>query len=105
MKLVEMVYEITASFPQEEKYGLINQIRRSAISIPSNISAGAGRNSKKEFRNFLGIANGSLNEILTQLELSTRLGYTNSETLKAAMILGDEIQKMLYSLINKFSQV
>jgi len=87
MNLVEMVYEITTSFPEEEKYGLVNQIRRSAISIPSNISEGAGRNSKKKFRNFLGIANGSLNELLTQLELSERLGYTNSKTHKNALFI------------------
>ncbi len=102
MKLVEEVYDITASIPDEEKFGLTSQIRRSAVSIPSNISEGAGRNSKKEFRNFLGIANGSLNELLTQLELSLRLGYIKEDNLKK-MSLGDEIQKMIYTLINKFS--
>lgn len=103
MKLVEEVYDITASFPDKEKFGLTNQIRRSAVSIPSNISEGAGRNSNKEFRNFLGIANGSLNELLTQLELSLRLGYIKEDNLKKSMSLGDEIQKMIYTLINKFS--
>ncbi len=106
MYLVEMVYQLTALFPDEEKFGLTNQIRRSAVSVPSNISEGAGRNSKKEFRNFLGIANGSLNELTTQLELASRLGFTTDEhKLKYAVQLGDEIQKMLYSLINKFSQI
>lgn len=61
MLLAEIMYKLTSSFPDEEKYGLVSQVRRSAVSIASNIAEGAGRNSKKEFRNFLGIANGSLN--------------------------------------------
>ena len=60
MDLAEKVYMLTSTYPKEEKYGLINQIQRSVISIPSNIAEGAGRNSNKEFRNFLGIANGSV---------------------------------------------
>ena len=102
---VELVYELSSVFPNEEKYGLTNQIRRSAISIPSNIAEGAGRNSKKEFRNFLGIANGSLNELNTQLELSKRLGFINEEVLKKVFDLGNEVQKMIYALINKFSNI
>ena len=105
MSLVEIVYQLTTSFPDEEKFGFTNQIRRSAVSVPSNISEGAGRNSKKEFRNFLGIANGSLYELITQLELSSQLGYTTEHKLKDAISLGDEIQKMLFTLINKFSQI
>ena len=105
MLLVEIVYQLTNSFPDGEKFGGTNQIRRSAVSVPSNISEGAGRNSKKEFRNFLGIANGSLNELITQLELSSRLGFTSEHKLKDALSLGDEIQKMLYSLIRKFSKI
>lgn len=105
MVLVEVVYEITVSFPKEEKFGLTNQIRKSVVSIPSNIAEGASRISKKEFRNFLGIANGSLNEILIQLKLSTRLRYMNKEKLKEAMRLVGEVQKILYTLINKFSQI
>ncbi len=61
------VYKATASFPSEERYGLTSQARRSAVSIPSNIAEGAGRNSNKEFSNFLGIANGSSYELQTQL--------------------------------------
>jgi len=64
------VYEITSNFPKEEKYGLISQIRRSAVSIPSNIAEGAGRNSNKEFVHFLSIANGSAFELQTQLIIS-----------------------------------
>ncbi|WP_136466298.1 four helix bundle protein [Flagellimonas onchidii] len=105
MLLVELVYELSALFPDEEKYSLTNQVRRSAVSIPSNIAEGAGRNSKKEFRNFLGIANGSLNELNTQLELSKRLGFVSDEVMKKIFDLGDEVQKMIYTLINKFSNI
>ena len=73
MNVTEDVYRLSAGFPKEEKYELTSQIRRSAISVPSNIAEGAGRNSDKEFRHFLGISSGSPNELLTQLLLSSRL--------------------------------
>lgn len=76
MELVEKAYIISSNFPDDEKYGLKNQICRSAISIASNIADGAGRNSNKECKNFLGIANGSLNELYTQLLLLYRLQLT-----------------------------
>ena len=79
MLLVELVYKHTSQFPEDEKYGLTSQIKRSVVSIPSNIAEGAGRNSKKEFRNFLGIANGSVNELHTPLELALRLNYIKKE--------------------------
>ena len=103
MDLVEKVYELTLLFPKDEKYGLISQIQRSAVSIPSNISEGAGRNSNKEFRNFLGIANGSINELSTQLELALRIGYIKNNELEEVLILITEIQKMNFTLIKKFS--
>ncbi len=103
MILVELVYQLTASFPEEERFGLINQIIISAVSIPSNIAEGAGRNSKNEFRNFLGIANGSLNELTTQLEISNRLSFIASEELVEGLKLSEEIQKMIFTLIKKFS--
>ena len=105
MALVEVVYKLTTSFPDEEKFGITTQMRRSAVSIPSNIAEGAGRNSKKEFKNFLGIANGSLNELFTQLELSNRLGFSEEDDLKNVLSLANEIQKMIYALIHKFSQI
>lgn len=103
MDLVEKVYALTLLFPNEEKYGLISQIQRSAVSIPSNISEGAGRNSDKEFKNFLGIANGSINELSTQLELSIRVGYVEEDNLVEILELITQIQKMNYMLIKKFS--
>jgi four helix bundle protein len=101
----EMVYKLTSRFPVEEKYGLTGQIRRSAVSIASNIAEGAGRNSKKEFRNFLGIANGSLNELNTQLLISKNLGFINDDSFNQILVLNEEIQKMIYTLIKKFSQI
>ena len=75
MNLVEMVYRKTERFPAGEVYGLTAQIRRAAISVPSNIAEGAARNSSREFFQYLGIATGSLAELETQLEISMRLGY------------------------------
>jgi len=75
MSLVEAVYRETAGFPKEETFGLTAQIRRAAISVPSNIAEGAARNSPRELIQYLGIANGSLAELETQLELAIRLGY------------------------------
>jgi len=75
MRLVKVVYRETAGFPREELFGLTAQIRRCAISIPSNIAEGAARNSSGELVQFLGITCGSLAELETQLELSVELGY------------------------------
>ena len=84
VRLVEMIYRETADFPREEVYGLAAQIRRSAVSIPTNIAEGAGRNSSKELVQFLGIANGSRSELDTQLVIASRLGLigTDSQVFK-----------------------
>jgi len=75
IELVVTIYQQTSNFPEEEKFGITNQIRRAAVSVPSNIAEGAGRSSSKEFIHFLSIALGSLAEIETQFILSVRLGY------------------------------
>ncbi len=75
MKLAVMVYHVTSSFPREEIYGLTAQVRKSAVSVPSNIAEGAARNSAREFRHFLGVSAGSLAEVETQLDLAARLNY------------------------------
>jgi four helix bundle protein len=95
--LTVAVYKATASFPSEEKYGLVSQARRSAVSIPSNIAEGAGRNSNKEFNNFLGIANGSSYELQTQLVISNRLNLLDEELLDDLLLQIDELQKMNYA--------
>lgn len=94
------VYKATSSFPKEEVYGLTSQIRRSAVSISSNISEGAGRNSKKEFVYFLGIANGSSYELQTQLVISNKLNLIADKTLQALLKEIEEIQKMNYKFQN-----
>src|SRR5688572_16645546 len=81
MALVESVYRDTASFPREENYGLTTQIRRCAISVPSNIAEGAARNSSREYVQFLGISCGSLSELETQLELAIRLGFMKADSV------------------------
>ena len=94
MLLVEEVYKVSAAFPGNEVYGLTSQVRRAAVSVPSNLSEGAARNGKKEFCNFLGISLGSLAELETQLIIASRLGYAEiSELLSSinhvrALIIG-----------------
>ena len=75
MSLVEVVYHDTSCFPKDEAFGLRSQIRRAAISVPSNIAEGSGRNTPGELRQFVGVASGSLAELRTQLELAVRLGF------------------------------
>jgi four helix bundle protein len=98
MDVVENSYRATSSFPKEEKYGLTSQLRRSAVSIPSNIAEGAGRNTNGEFMQFLGIANGSSFELLTQLYLSKRLNLMSEEKVRPIINEVLEVTKMNYSL-------
>jgi len=104
MNIVEQSYKATANFPKDEKYNLTSQIRRSAVSIPSNIAEGAGRNSNGEFKQFLGIANGSSYELLTQLYLSERLNIITRETMKSIVDETLEVCKMNYSLQKSLSK-
>lgn len=99
MEMVLEIYRITKGFPGEEKYGLISQIRRAAVSVPSNIAEGAARNTRREFINFLHTAQGSLSELDTQLELSLGVGYITSDSLKPIQDLIQSIDKMLTGLI------
>lgn len=94
MDLVTKIYEATAQFPDKEKFGLVSQINRSAVSIPSNIAEGAGRNSAKEFIQFLAISNGSSTELETQLILSYHLKYIDEMVLNSLLKEIDEVQKM-----------
>lgn len=101
MELVKLVYTASARFPEEEKFGLTNQVRRSAVSVPSNIAEGFGRHSTAEYVRFLQIASGSLYELQTQLEIAFMLGYLDEFTHDEPEALATECAKMLTSLINK----
>lgn len=96
--LVVEIYKATADYPKDERFGLISQTQRCAVSIPSNIAEGAGRNSDKEFVQFLAISNGSSYELETQVIVAERLNFITKE--KSDMICEklDEIQKMNYNL-------
>ena len=92
------IYKVTSFFPKEEMYGLTSQIKRSAVSIPSNIAEGAGRNTKKDFNNFLGISIGSSSELDTQLIIASRIGFINESLLQTLQKQIEEIQKMNWAL-------
>lgn len=103
IEFVTKIYKVTESFPDNEKFGLISQIRRSAVSIPSNISEGAGRTGKKEFMQFLSIAQGSTSELETQLIISSNLGYLKNEDMCLLDEL-DEISRMIIGLIKSLKK-
>ncbi|GFO60894.1 four helix bundle protein [Geomonas silvestris] len=98
MDLVHAVYEHTKHFPQSELYALTSQVRRAAVSVPSNIAEGHARESTREFLHFLAICSGSLAELETQLFIAERLQYLDSTALKATLGKCDEVGRMLRSL-------
>ena len=95
MLLVEQVYRVSAGFPRSELYGLTSQVRRAAVSVPSNLSEGAARNGSKEFCNFLGISLGSLAELETQLIIAKRLGYAEVTDLLSSI---DRVRALIIGL-------
>lgn len=99
IKLVVLVYEFTKALPTSEAYGLVSQMRRCAVSIPSNIAEGSKRKTKKDFQQFLSIASGSGAELETQLVISEQLGLGNMGKIPEIRVLLDEILRMLYSLL------
>ena len=99
MDLVTDIYKNTEIFPDKEKYGLTNQMRRASVSIPSNIAEGFGRNSLQEFIRFLNIAKGSLFELQTQLEISLNLAFTSPEVHAALDQQIEEVGKLLNGLV------
>jgi len=103
IEFVTMIYRMTSNFPKEEIYGLINQLRRAAVSIPSNISEGAARNSDKELLQYLYISRASVVEIETQLIIAHNLNYLKNEDLFIIEQL-KSIIRMLTSFINKVKE-
>ena len=101
MDLVEEIYALTKLLPKTETYALTDQMRRSAVSIPSNIAEGQQRRTKNEFANYLSIARGSCAELETQLYICVRLSYLNSEQISVGLSMCSEVGKMLNALIQK----
>ena len=98
MNLVEMVYLATKEFPKDEIYGLTDQIRRAAVSVPSNIAEGNGRMNRKDYAHFLLIANGSLKELETQILISERIGYLSKEKREEITKQAGSVGRLLTAL-------
>ena len=98
MEVAALTYELTAAFPSREQFGLTSQMRRSSVSIPSNIAEGSGRESRRDFRQFVLIARGSTCELQTQLMLSIRLGYGQQAKADHLLRQVDEVGRMLNGL-------
>lgn len=101
--LTQCVYEITQIFPKSEIYGLTSQMRRASVSVASNIAEGRGRLNPGEFRHFLGLAQGSIFELKTQLVVAKRLGLASPEAYGEAERLSNEVSKMLRTFIERLS--
>jgi len=99
--LVKRTYELTARFPTDEKFGLVSQMRRAAVSIPSNIAEGQARHSTGEFIQSISHAEGSVAELDTQLTVAMELGYSTAQACKDVHVLVEELRKMLNSLRRK----
>ncbi len=97
-ELALLIYNITFRFPLEETYGLKLQLRKAGISVPSNIAEGEGRKSNREFKRFLYIAQGSLNEAETQIQISESLGYLSKEQVDKFRILASEVGRLINGL-------
>jgi four helix bundle protein len=104
LDLVVQVYQVTSIFPDSERFGLITQMQRAAVSVPSNIAEGAARKSDKEFTHFLYIAQGSLAELETQYIISEKLKFISLDQLNTFINHKEEIAKMIYGLINYYKR-
>ncbi len=104
MELAVGVYELTKSWPKEELYGLTNQVRRAASSVPANIAEGFGRESRASYQQFLRIAQGSLKEMETHLLIAQRVHLTNVEAIQPLLNLSESVGKLLRLLIRKLSE-
>lgn len=103
-ELVAAVYELTAEFPQDERFGLTAQVRRSAISVPSNIAEGYGRGARADYIRFLRIARGSLFEVEAQITLASDLGFITSDECEQMQSMIDAVAKPMWGLIRTLEQ-
>jgi len=101
VELVEAIYQLTSSFPKDELFGIISQIRRASVSIPSNIAEGYGRRSHKEYKQFYSISYGSALELETQLLISKRLELASNDKFPKSESLLNEVIRMLYVMVYK----
>lgn len=101
IELSVAIYKLTAAFPVDERFGLISQLRRSAVSVASNIAEGYGRGTKGEFKHFVGMARGSALELQTQLVIAKELGFGRQDLMAKADDLAEETGKMLWALMQK----
>jgi len=104
MDLVEQVYRLTKYFPKEEIYALTAQLRRSAVSVPSNIAEGHGRSGRREFAHHLSIALGSLAECETQMQIAQRLGYLSEAFMNDFLVLSSETGRIMVGLMNSLEK-
>jgi len=104
IQLTVLVYQISKAFPREEIYGLTSQVRRWAVSIPSNIAGGAGRLNSAEYRHFLGIARGSHFELQTQLMIAKELGFGDAGQISVAEDLSEEVGRMIFATIRSLQE-
>jgi len=101
VELSVAIYGLTRGFPKDELYGLTSQLRRAAVSIPSNIAEGYGRGSRPEFRRFVTMARGSVLEVQTQLTIASRLSLAEEKRMRPVLIQSEDVGKMLWSLMTK----
>lgn len=99
IEFCKRIYAISATFPDAERFGLISQIRRAGVSIPSNIAEGYGRSRSGDYVRFLNIARGSAAEIVTQLVLVEELGFADKDRVQSCMLLTEETDRVLFGLI------
>lgn len=104
MDLVELIYQASGRWPQSERYGLVAQVRRAAVSVVSNVAEGQGRNSRGEFLQFLGNAKGSLLETETQILLAQRLKYLNDEEAREILDKIERVSRLLYGLMQSLKK-
>lgn len=97
--LVEAVYRLTRDFPEDERFGLTNQLRRASVSVPSNIAEGQGRRLRKQFVLYLRVARGSLQEIETQLIIAQRLNYVKADVVRPVQELAEDVGRLVAGLL------